>query len=300
MQATRQRRSLGRHARTGFTAAQADEIADVAETQGWRAAAHDSMRALDHAAYRLAIDEYRAQVRFLLPLTAESRVLDLRCGWGSVALNLATCTAFVVAMDGRRARLRFVSARRAETRVDTLHAVCANPAPHLPFAAGTFDAAIMLDALDRPSAGTGARGGKAHRAVLREVRRVLKPGGWLLLGAANRLGFARPGAEARQHLCTYWGYRQSLATAGFAELACHAPLPSHHEPFFILPLDRPRLLDRFIDDLFAAQDYRSKLEARGLGAVYGLARAMWHIGRRARLTVLARCIVPSYLILARK
>jgi ubiquinone/menaquinone biosynthesis C-methylase UbiE len=258
------------------------------------------MRSLNHAAYRLAIDEYRAQLRFLLPLTAESRVLHLRCGWGPVALNLATCTAFVVAMDDRCDRLRFVSARRMQVGAETLHTLCSSPSPNLPLVGGTFDAVIMLDALEQVGATNGANWKGAQHAMLDEVRRVLRSGGWLLLGVANRLGFARPHVGPPQHLRTYWGYRQMLHNVGFTEFQFHAPLPSHQEPFFILPLDRSRLLNYFVDKMFMAQDYWSKLEARGLGSAYRLAWAMWRVGRRSRLTGLARYVVPSYLILARK
>lgn len=296
----RQQPSPTRPPGSDFTVAEAHEIARIAETQGWQVAAHDYMRSLNHAAYRLAIDEYRAQLRFLLPLTAESRVLHLRCGWGPVALNLATYTASVMAMDDRHARLRFVSARRMQMGAKTLHPVCGSPSSNLPFVDGAFDAVIMLDALEQIGATNGANWKGAQRAMLDEVRRVLRSGGWLLLGVANRLGFARPHAGAPQHLRTYWGYRRALENAGFTELQFHAPLPSHQEPFFILPLDRSRLLNHFVDGMFTAQDYQSKSEARGLGSTYRLAWAMWRVGRRLRLTGLARYIVPSYLILARK
>jgi hypothetical protein len=52
--------------------------------------------------------------------------------------------------------------------------------------------------------------------------------------------------------------------------------------------------------MFAAQDYRSKLEARGLGTVYRLAWTMWRVGRHLRLTGLVRYVVPNYLILAQR
>ena len=42
------------------------------------------------------------------------------------------------------------------------------------------------------------------------------------------------------------------------------------------------------------------LRARGLGAAYSVAMAAWRLGRPARLTALARYLVPGYLILARK
>lgn len=281
-----------------FTGIETEEIARIAVERGWQAAAHEHMRALNPRAYRLAIDEYSAQLRFLLPLTPESCVLQLRCGWGPVALNLATCTASVVTLDDRPARLRFVSARRRQMGAETLHTVCSSSSLPLPFATSAFDAVIMLETLEQVVTSDKANGKDAQVAVLSEVRRVLQPGGWLLLGVANRLGFARPRADVPQRLQTYWGYRRALRDAGFQHPEFHAPLPSHREPFFILPLHRWRLLNHFVDGLFTAQDYRAKLEARGLGPAYRLAWAVWRVGRRLRLTGLARYVVPSYLILA--
>lgn len=283
-----------------FTRVETAEIARIATERGWQVAAHDYMRSLNHRAYRLAIDEYASQMRFLLPLAAESRVLQFRCGWGPVALNLATVTASVVALDDRDARLRFVAARRQEMGADRLHLVCGSPSPHLPFAEGAFDAVILLDALEQVEVTNGMNRKELQRAMLAEVRRVLQPGGWLLLGIANYLGFARPRAGAHPYLRTYWGYQSALRAAGYSEIQFHTPLPSHQEPFFILSLEQSRLLNHFVESLFEAQDYRPKLEARGLGSVYHLAWAMWRLGRRLRLTGLVRYVVPGYLILARK
>src|SRR4051812_2408249 len=106
---------MGRTITSIFSDAESHDIAHIAETEGWQVAAHDHMRRLNHRAYRLAIDEYRSQVRFLLPLDRESRVLNLQADWGAVAFNLATYVTLVVAMDSRPSRSRFVSARRLQT-----------------------------------------------------------------------------------------------------------------------------------------------------------------------------------------
>jgi len=74
--------------------AAAQEIARIAATEGWQAAAHDYMRQRSNAAYRLAVDEYRAQLCALLPLDSKSRVLHLRCGWGPIALGIASSPAW--------------------------------------------------------------------------------------------------------------------------------------------------------------------------------------------------------------
>jgi len=292
----------GRPPALGFSVAEAAELARIAEEQGWKAAAHDSMRSRDHRAYRLAVDEYGAQLRFLLPLAPDSRVLQLRCGWGPVALNLATCAALVVAMDDRRERLRFLSARQAQTEnVGALRLVCADFSNGLPFVDGTFDAVILLDAIEQVRAPDGGSWKRAQHAALEEARRVLRASGWLLMGVANRLSLpVAPRDAALPRLRTYWGYRTALRNAGFDNVRFYAPLPSHQEPFFVLPLDKSHLLDHFASSAFAAHGYRSKLQARGLASLYRLASVMWRVGRQFRLTGLVRYLFPSYLVLARK
>ena len=173
----------------------------------------------------------------------------------------------------------------------------------LPFTDGEFDAVIMLDALEHVSL-SGIAGSTSWRTgtarAMSEVNRVLAPEGKLLLGVPNKLGFARPRSDEPARAQTYGGYRKTLRQAGFHKMEFYAPLPSHIEPFFILPLARPRLLGHFIQWMFTAQDYRSKLEARGMGAAYQAAWALWRAGRQLRLVGLVRHIVPSYLVVAGK
>lgn len=251
-------------------------------------------------AYRLAVDEYSGQVRFLLPLTSRSRVLQMRSGWGSVALNVAGSAASVVALDDRPERLRFLAARRDEAGIDTLETRFVRLGARLPFEDGEFDAVIMLDALEHVGVTHGVFWRSEQQQALEEAYRVLKPKGQLLLAVPNKLGFARPQSDEVEKLQTYSGYRNTLRRAGFRRVAFHAPLPSHREPFFILPLGKRHLLNHFVDWIFTAQDYRSKLQARGLGAAYRAAWGAWRTGRKMRMTGLAKYIVPSYLIKARK
>jgi SAM-dependent methyltransferase len=292
-----------RTAAIDFNPTEAKYIAGVAEKLGWQSAAHDVMRSLDARAYRLAIDEYSAQVRFLLPLTPASKVLLVRAGWGSVAMNVAASAGSVVAMDDRTSRLRFLAARHNAAPAGTIDTIQGSLERKLPFASGEFDAVIMLDALEHIGT-AGIAGAASRRAVYRramaEVNRVLAPDGKLLLGVPNKLGFARPDAGEPIRTQTYAGYRKTLQRAGFNHIEFYAPLPSHHEPFFILPLARSRLLGHFIQWMFTAQDYRSKLEARGMGAAYQAAWALWRAGRHLRLVGLIKYVVPSYLVVAGK
>lgn len=285
--------------RFDFSDAEAEQIAHIAETENWQIAAHDYMRSVNHRAYRLAIDEYRSQLRFLLPLSCESRVLDLRADWGSVVFNLARHSEFVVAMDDRSTRSRFVASRREQTGIQNLHTLCGSLTPNLPFVDEAFDAVIMLEALTQVKMAVRSYWKTAQRSALDEVNRVLKKSGCVLLGIPNRFGIARPPTSGFRHSRTYWGYRQALHRAGFSAVRFYAALPSCREPFFIVPLSGAQPLKFAAQRIFSSETH-SKVRAQGLGAVYRIAFMLQRLGQYLGLMRCARYFVPTYLIVAQK
>jgi 2-polyprenyl-3-methyl-5-hydroxy-6-metoxy-1,4-benzoquinol methylase/uncharacterized protein YbaR (Trm112 family) len=274
-----------------LSAEQYESIVGCAAEHGWQIALHDRLRAIDLQAYRQAIDEYRAQWRFVLPLAPTSRVLDLQCGWGATALNLAECCAEVVAADASPALTRFVALRAAQMGRVNLHAVQLGLDQPLPFS-GVFDVVVLVDALRWLEVA-------AQRALLARVRMALRPDGLLFVAERNRVGadqLARGRFDRGLH--TINGYRRLLAAAGFRCASVYAPLPSHLEPFFVVPLDRALPLSYVLHEIIGGQDFGEQLRRRGLGRLGSLARRTARLLPATWLARLARPLVPSVALVA--
>lgn len=113
---------------------------------------------------------------FLLPYLRDGlRLLDFGCGPGSITVGLADHvgpTGNVVGVDSSAAALAIASRDAAADRVEYMEA----SVYELPFPAGTFDVAYghqVLQHLGDPV------------AALREVRRVLEPGGLVAIRDAD-------------------------------------------------------------------------------------------------------------------
>lgn len=137
---------------------------------------------------------------------AEALVLDVATGTGRLPLALLDIPFFegeFVGVDISCGMLR-EAARKTKPFAGRLHLIH-HPAAPLPFADDAFDAVAMLEALEfLPD----------RAAALRELVRVLRPGGWLM--TTNRIGrHARymPGRTERPA-----AFEQRLADLGLVEV----------------------------------------------------------------------------------
>ena len=126
-------------------------------------------------------------------LSGGGRVLDTGCGLGSEADYLASAGWQAVGIDLSGTALRRAAAEHAGV------AFARADVRALPFAPGRFDAAVdrgcfhYLPAADRPS-------------YSRELRRVLRPGGKLLLRASLRAAGVRNDIDEQVITATFAGW----------------------------------------------------------------------------------------------
>ncbi len=113
----------------------------------------------------------------LLPLKPGERVLDLGCGQMSLLIWLRTramLAAGSCGIDVSTVMVRLAQRALRQCGLDRDLFVLQASATALPFRAGTFDAVLCSHLLKHLP-------GQDVRALLREVHRVLRPGGRLLL-----------------------------------------------------------------------------------------------------------------------
>lgn len=203
-------------------------------------------QAYARAGTRAVLERQHERIAALLAPTPDMRVLDLGCGVGHL-LAWLTCHA-PARYHGLDLSLN--SVRRA--RRAGLRDVSVGDAEHLPFRDASYDRVVC--------------NGAAHhlpdlRAALREIRRVLRPGGRLVLhepvdspltGAVRQTLFRRspyesPADLSHKHAFTRAMVERALRETEFAEVAASAhdflayPLSGMYMAF---PWSRSRLVMR--------------------------------------------------------
>lgn len=174
-------------------------------------------------------DRHEAAAIFrLLALRPGEHLLDLGTGTGRYAAAAAQGGAHVVGVDTSEAMLSLARARTAGQPVRLILA----DAAHLPFPDASFDAALAVTTLCFVA---------DPLPILREVARVVRPGGRLVLGELNRWslwallrrleGLRRPTTYRSAHFRGIRQLRAVLAAAGFTpnrwEGVLHLPPLNH-------------------------------------------------------------------------
>lgn len=259
-----------------------------------------------------ALARGRAAAQLLIPLDGNSRVLDLGCGWGTLSVAIAPAAGEVVAMDLSPLRARFTRLHARSLGMPNVTVLGGGDTRHLPFADCSFDAVMLNGVLEwvGEPLHAGPDPDAALRAFLSEVRRVLNPGGRVLIGIENRfsakymLGMPEEhvgqryvsllprrladaylrraqGRDYRIRTYGHAGIAKLLKSVGFTEVEHHVPLPHYRQPTCVAM-------------------YGSYLSFR-----HSVIRHQWRPARAVALEVLARTgllrwLVHSFVVVARQ
>ncbi len=114
---------------------------------------------------------------YLDHLTGSDAVLDVGCANGVHTTAAARRARRVVGVERDRTQLAIAADTVHRLALDNVDLVALDVTRPLPFRDGTFDAALFLDVIEHL---------EPRVAVVREIARVLRPGGRLCVSAPNR------------------------------------------------------------------------------------------------------------------
>jgi SAM-dependent methyltransferase len=114
---------------------------------------------------------------YLEHLGPEDEVLDVGCANGAHTVKAARRVRSVIGIDHDVGQLATAAESGRRVRLQNVHLFAWDLARPFPFSDSRFDAVLFLDVIEHLN---------SRREVLREIRRVLKPDGRLLVSAPNR------------------------------------------------------------------------------------------------------------------
>lgn len=260
-----------------------EKLIESSIINGWESGLEKILLPLtDRYVFEYAINENRADWHYMLPVKENSLVLDLGCGWGGVTIPLARFYN-VIAADSTFETLKFIKVRAEQEGLSKkIQFVRTDPLDYgrLPFSDSTFDLVVLNGVLEW--VGTSRLDlspDECQYIALKEVIRILKPGGCIYIGIENRYSYtgfigARehdniPFADLmprklanffsrisgkkhgfRTYTHSHSQYKSLLSKAGFSNIKFYFPIPSYREPLFIFSEDDRRSMKFFIKNKF--------------------------------------------------
>ncbi len=258
---------------------------DRASEENWQEIVRTSFGNENSDMLAYITDLNRACWKSLIPVGPESVVLDIGAGLGAITHSLAHHYRKVVAVEAVPERIKFLNVRAKQEGLNNVDLV-QTTAQKLPFFNKTFDLIILngilewigeWDTLFAPR--------EAQLRFLIKVHDLLKPGGVILVGIENRIGFSsllgrvdhsgfkytsllprklaslylrfrssyvyrmklNKEKEYRTYTYSQMGYDKLLSEAGFVGREYFYPVDGYNLPHVMLPLRRPSEINSYVN-----------------------------------------------------
>ena len=206
--------------------------------------------------------------KYLLPVSPESRVLELGAGGGDDSLVLSSEASELVAAVPSPPNADFLQRRLREHEITNAQVVVLNNATSLPWGDASFGGITLED--------VAANGfnlcGQTMPDFAKECYRLLRPGGCVCLGLSNPLHTSGPlrvlktkqqaahHPESLNRMIKCEGgtcpgalrigpVTKAMQAAGFSAPQLFAPMPDEKQTKAVLPLDSPEALHYYFDHL---------------------------------------------------
>ncbi len=249
------------------------EIIQSAYSLGWKKAVKKYFGNTREYLQEYIVDESRADWHFYIPISADSTVLDVGCGWGAVSMGLARFYKKVFAIDSTIETLKFVNIRARQEGITNLLPIRLNSLDRVcsPFPTSFFNMVVLngvLEWIGNDRSDKTPR--KLQEEALRKVFSLLKSGGYIYIGIENRyyleFFFGKgphhelpivgvlprkignlitkiiTGKPHRTYIYSMGGYRNLLSKVGFTQIKFYWPIPSYRFPKTIIPLESNKAL----------------------------------------------------------
>lgn len=165
------------------------KLVKAAEEGNWLLASEEMFKDTDTGMYQYIADLNRASWIPILPIGPESTVLDVGAGLGVLTHALALQFEKVVSVEPITERVNFTRVRLEQEGLKHVDLV-QTTLDSLPFFDRTFDAIILNGILEWVGEWRVDESPRAAQvSTLIALRRLLKPGGLMLIGIENRIGW---------------------------------------------------------------------------------------------------------------
>lgn len=194
-----------------------DRLNEMALRDGWRQAIEDFYQ-FEPARIRYSTEASRFRFIELLPLDRESTVLEIGSSLGQITCALAERAAFVHALEVVPGQAQFTFERCRQEGLSNVAVTCGGDDCRLPQKDGAMDGVVLnlvLEWCGDTDKTTPLR--ESQQRLLRECRRVLRPGGWFFVATKNRYGLPYLLGGPDEHTFS-WPFGQALPRCVVATL----------------------------------------------------------------------------------